>query len=149
MIPAHNGTVPRMPTRSQKVPCIDIPTNTARRKGKLLILVAAYDRYQKLCSAKLWGRPFPLREKNRPCFWKVLKHVTRKQFKRTFRLTCYQFRVLVGRLRPMLDRNRRMADRASGLLQAEIKIALLLRILSGGSYYDLSLIFIIQTLWHN
>ena len=45
----------------------------------------------------------------------------------------------------MLDRNKVMADRASGLLQAEVKTALLLRILSGGSYHDLSLIFNIQS----
>ena len=88
-----------------------------------------------VCSAK----------RKSPFFWKIVKQIDNKLFKRTFRLSCYQFRVLVGRLRPILDRNRVMADRPSGLIQAEVKTALLLRLLSGGNYNELSLIFSIQT----
>lgn len=101
--------------------------------------------YQEPYSKKRVGSPFALRREKIPCFWKIVKHIANKQFKRTFRLSCYQFRVLAGRLRPILDRNRVMADRASGLIQADVKTALLLRVIFGENYNNISLIFSTRT----
>ena len=115
------------------------------RHGKLLVLLTAFVQYRKSASKKKSGRPYALQRNARPWFWKIVRHINGKQFRKTFRLTCYQFRTLVGRLRPMLNRNKVMADRASGLLQAEVKTALLLRIISGGNYHDLCLLFNIQS----
>ena len=55
-------------------------------------------------------------------------------------MTCAQFRKLTAKLRPMLDHNKIMTEKSSGPIQAEVKVAILVRVLAGASYQDLCLI---------
>lgn len=118
---------------------------TCTNKGRFLVMIHAFVQCRARNVVKGPGRPYAFRGEKRACFWKVVRHLNGNRFRKTFRLSCYQFRTLAGRLRPKLDRNRSMADRASGLLQAEVKTAVPLRFLSGGSYHDLCLIFNLQS----
>ena len=137
------ASVTQIPMRSALAKLIMI--GTCAKKVRLLVMIQAFLQCRARNLMKGPGRPYALHGEKRACFWNVVKPLTGLRFRKTFRLTCYQLRTLVARLRPKRDHNRVMASRASGLLQAEIKTAVLLRFLSGGNHHDLCLLFNLQS----
>jgi len=70
-------------------------------------------------------------------FLTVTQHLSEEEFKTAFRMTRGTFFLLLSRLRPHLLRNEEMAQRSSGgVVQPEVRLAITLRMLAGGSYID-------------
>ena len=60
-----------------------------------------------------------------------------KTFRRRYRLSHDDFNVLVGLLRPKLERNSHMGGLRNGAIPVEFQLAVALRFLAGGSIYEL------------
>ena len=65
------------------------------------------------------------------------KKIKEKSFTRTFRMDSDAFDKLCGELRPSLQKNEEMAARSTkgGVLCPEVRLAICLRYLAGGSYF--------------
>ena len=61
----------------------------------------------------------------------------RSEFTRMFRMDPPTFAYLVGALSPRIDRNFVQAERAGGYISPELRVAMTIRWLAGGSYLDL------------
>ena len=73
-------------------------------------------------------------------FWDTTSSLTDEEFPKSFRMSRSDFRQLVDIVRKDLKRIKAMAALRNGAIEAEARVALVLRILSGSSYLDMMLI---------
>ncbi len=73
-------------------------------------------------------------------FWDTTSSLTDEEFPKSFRMSRCDFRQLVDIVRKDLNRIKAMATLRNGAIEAEARVALVLRILSGSSYLDMMLI---------
>ena len=83
----------------------------------------------------------PMYRRVRPNFWEATKARPNREFRIAFRMHRLDYRHLVDKVRVKLTANAVMADLRNGPIEPEVRIAIVLRILSGASYLDLMLLW--------
>lgn len=72
----------------------------------------------------------------------ITVYLSENEFARSFRLSRNEFSLLLSRLIPLLDYDRRQAQRSSGsVVTSEIRLACTLRLFAGGSVHDQMMLF--------
>ena len=83
--------------------------------------------------------------RRRPSFIRATRCLSEKKFMRYFRVSRYAFRKLLALVRPALTKSAEMARRSSGgVIMPDVRLAVTLRMLAGGSYIDCALLFNIE-----
>jgi Villin headpiece domain len=105
------------------------------------VVLAAVSFTQTVGVCKPLRRQSTLR-RTRPSFASICCYLSAEDFTSCFRMPREAFQELLTILKPSLERDARRAKNGSGgLVQPDIRLAILLRILAGASYIDLQLVF--------
>jgi hypothetical protein len=103
---------------------------TGRRRKTTLVLVVILATMAMGSRCALWKR-------ERILWQDYCGSMLRSEFTRMFRMDPLTFAYLVGALSPRIDRNFVQAERAGGYISPELRVAMTIRWLAGGSYLDL------------
>ena len=100
-----------------------------RRKTKLVLVV--------ILATMAMGSRGALWKRERILWQDYCGSMLQSEFTRMFRMDPPTFAYLVGALSPRIDRNFVQAERAGGYISPELRVAMTIRWLAGGSYLDL------------
>lgn len=78
-----------------------------------------------------------LHRRTRRLFRAPTDAMTDMEFRKAFRMNRTLFKTRVEILRPCLERNENMGELRNGIVEPDVRIAIVLRIMSGASYHDL------------
>lgn len=81
-----------------------------------------------------------LRLRTRKMFWELTNKLNAEEFRISFRMNREDFRSFVRIVRPYLERNERMGALRNGVVEPEVRVVIVLRMLAGAS--DLHLVML-------
>jgi len=113
-----------------------IVDNINEAKTLLLILLRFYDTSQALARPRA-----SLHKRTRRPFWTTTNALKDSEFRKAFRMDRVNFRGLVEKVRGAITKDERMGGLRNGAIEPEIRVAIVLRILSGASDLDLMVLW--------